>query len=118
MALLLENEEQEITKYREETLYIHEISLISNIITLRIYSRIALTSNSDITYPSFLTVVLKSTRPSFLIKRAARFLKGVLSIVRMLHVLLVRRCSSALNLQSSLVIIVLTFWVSIWQMLL
>ena len=30
-----------------------------------IYSRIALTSNSDITYPSFLTVVLKSTRPSF-----------------------------------------------------
>ena len=36
-----------------------------------IYSRIALTSNSDITYPSFLTVVLKSTLPSFLIKRAA-----------------------------------------------
>ena len=30
-----------------------------------IYSRIALISNSDITYPSFLTVVLKSTRPSF-----------------------------------------------------
>ena len=34
MALLLENEEQEITKYREETLYIHEISLISNIFAL------------------------------------------------------------------------------------
>ena len=37
MALLLVNEEQEITKYREDTLYIHEISLISNIIALRIY---------------------------------------------------------------------------------
>lgn len=37
MALLLENEEQEITKYRDETLYTHEISLISNIIALRIY---------------------------------------------------------------------------------
>ena len=34
---LLENEEQEITKYRDETLYTHEISLISNIIALRIY---------------------------------------------------------------------------------
>ena len=34
-------------------------------------------------------------------------------IVRMLHVLLVRRCSSVLNLRLSLVIIVLTSWVSI-----
>lgn len=39
--------------------------------------------------------------------------KGSLSIVRMHRVLLARRCSSVLNLQSSLVIIVLTFWVSI-----
>lgn len=39
--------------------------------------------------------------------------KGSISIVRMQHVLLARRYSSVLNQQSSLVIIVLTSWVSI-----
>ena len=37
MALLQENEEQEITKYRDETLYTPKSSLISNITALRIY---------------------------------------------------------------------------------